>query len=211
MIRSAHPTGSDEHFRASSCLSSALGPCGSRWRTLMSEENNDILDRNAVNGSPGRAFDLFGRTYCHCAVPTGEHSRTMDISASQVNSLAGEPSWICCQASRIAMRLLSVSTGKHFSRSFGLPCMFTGWDCARTNTEFAKSANAGMPDRHRSLDFATRATNGWASTPIESKPARSPSIMVVPEPANGSRTRRRPFAFSRSRISRAQVAENPAE
>ena len=61
------------------------------------------------------------------------------------------------------------------------------------------------------LARATRQTNGCASTPIVSAPHRSASTGTVPEPANGSRTRTRPAAPSRSITSLTHSAEKPAE
>src|SRR2546426_564612 len=95
----AQPSGTDLQIRASSAVRDGAGPCDSPCRWIMSLAKSVVLAEKALKGSSGLAFDLLGRTYCHCAVPTGEHSRTIDIMTNQVNSEASEESCNLVQAS----------------------------------------------------------------------------------------------------------------
>src|ERR1039458_6414133 len=156
----------------------------------MSVANNAILLANAVNGSTILALDLFGKMYCHWAVPTGEHSRRLAINASHVSSLDAVSSCKWLQAARSEKRRCNILGGKHWFMSFGgwLNCISGSMAMACSSTPFANLRRSDALERHFSFVRAILATKGCASMPMLQSPAASPSMMVVPEPAKGSST-----------------------
>src|ERR1017187_1416553 len=145
----------------------------------MAAAKSAVLLANALNGSTVRALDLLGKTYCHWAVPTGEHSRRIAIKASHASSLPAVSFCKPVQADRSEKRRFKTSGGKHWFKSFGgsFSSIVGLMATASFSILSANLRNAEASERHLSFARAIRATKGWASRPMLASPAPSPSII----------------------------------
>src|SRR5262245_34092608 len=114
----------------------------------------------ALYGSKTLSLVFFGKTYCHCAVPTGEHSRKIDVRVSQASSERGEPSETFSKARRSESRWIKISRGKHFLMRTGYAVSSPPSFFACSKMPSAYSLNKLGLSLQQSFARATRATRG---------------------------------------------------